>query len=102
MNQINPLEKLSTDQVEELNRALNPRVSNSLDGLVVCECASDECPDYCRHKTPHLALKEQDYCEICTESSLCMVKCKDTKCIAHNAQINRPEKAKEKRDEIYH
>ena len=34
MNEINPFEKLSNDQVEELNRRLNPRVSNSLDGLV--------------------------------------------------------------------
>ena len=65
----------------------------SLDGLVVCEAASNECPDYCRHKTPHTALKEQDY--ICTEPSLCMVLCKDTKCVAPNVTNESPRLGKD-------
>ena len=34
MNEINPLEKLSNEQIEELNHKLNQRLSNRLDGLV--------------------------------------------------------------------
>ena len=69
-----------------------PDGNDKADALVVCESASNECPNYCRHKMPHTALMEQDYSEICTESSLCVVMCKVTKCVSHNARVSGAER----------